>query len=391
MPANLPAEAKAKWIRVMEAKTPEEKLRALEDFLSAVPRHKGTEKLISQVRRQMATLRRQIERGKRQRRGGGGGFFVKKEGGAQAILIGLTNSGKSTLLANLTNAKPAISNQPYTTKTPSVGMMSYRDVKFQLVEAPALISGASSGAAWGPQVLAMARNADVLMIIIDLTMDIKYQVSLIFGELKNGGILVSRPKTSVEITRRGEGGIILVGELVDATLSDVERLLRGYKVYHALVKIRGKACLNDVEEALFSTKVYKPSIIIGTKADLLSSEDLKSRLYELNSIVPEENPVLLAGYGMYEELRESLGKAFMDLLDLIRIYTREPGSKEPSKEPLLMPKGSTVLDVAREIHSRVYKGFKYAKVWSSRFKVNPKRVGGDYVLADGDIVEIISG
>jgi hypothetical protein len=46
MPTNLPAEARAKWAKVMEAKTPEEKILALQEFISAVPKHKGTENLL---------------------------------------------------------------------------------------------------------------------------------------------------------------------------------------------------------------------------------------------------------------------------------------------------------------------------------------------------------
>lgn len=55
---NLPAEAKAKFAKYMDAKTPEEKLRALEEFLSSVPKHKGTENLVRWARRRMAELRR---------------------------------------------------------------------------------------------------------------------------------------------------------------------------------------------------------------------------------------------------------------------------------------------------------------------------------------------
>jgi len=67
MPTNLPAEAKAKWIKVMEAKTPEEKIRALEEFLSAVPKHKGTERLREWATKRLAELREEIEE-KRKRR-----------------------------------------------------------------------------------------------------------------------------------------------------------------------------------------------------------------------------------------------------------------------------------------------------------------------------------
>jgi Predicted GTPase len=75
MPANLPPEARAKWRKVMEARSQEEKLQALQEFLSSVPKHKGTEKLRMNITRQIAALRREIEEKKR-RRGGGGEQFL---------------------------------------------------------------------------------------------------------------------------------------------------------------------------------------------------------------------------------------------------------------------------------------------------------------------------
>ncbi|RLI67188.1 MAG: GTP-binding protein, partial [Candidatus Gerdarchaeota archaeon] len=105
MPANLPAEAKHKWAEVSAAKNPRKKLQLMQEFLSLVPKHKGTAKLCAQVKKQMAALRREIEEKKRRKVGRGGPkFFIEKEGAAQIALIGLTNSGKSSLLSALTNA-----------------------------------------------------------------------------------------------------------------------------------------------------------------------------------------------------------------------------------------------------------------------------------------------
>ncbi len=105
MPTNLPAEAKRKWAEVSATKNQREKLRLMQEFLSLVPKHKGTAKLCAQVKKQMATLRRAIEE-KKQRKAGKGGprFFIEKEGAAQIALIGLTNVGKSSLLKEVTDA-----------------------------------------------------------------------------------------------------------------------------------------------------------------------------------------------------------------------------------------------------------------------------------------------
>lgn len=135
MPTNLPSEARHKWKEVSLARRPEEKIEKLREFLSLVPRHKGTENLRAQVKRRIATLRREIAEKKRKRAGAGRSkFFVEKEGDAQIVILGLTNVGRSSLLSLLTNAKVEISSYRYTTKEPRPGMFQYQDLQFQLVE-----------------------------------------------------------------------------------------------------------------------------------------------------------------------------------------------------------------------------------------------------------------
>ncbi len=81
MPTNLPVIAKKKWYEASQARTPQEKLEKLQEFSGLIPKHKGTEKLRAQVRRQISTLTKEIDEAKRRRakRGGPRFFFEKKE------------------------------------------------------------------------------------------------------------------------------------------------------------------------------------------------------------------------------------------------------------------------------------------------------------------------
>jgi len=389
MPANLPAEAKAKWVKVMEARTPAEKIKALEDFLSSVPKHKGTEKLISQVRRQIAVLKRELELEKKKRKGRRPGFFIEKEGDAQIVILGLTKSGKSALLKRLTNAKAIVSQIPYQTKRPIPGMMTYRGVDFQLIEAPAVIEGAASGIGWGSQTLALARNADGLMIVIDAQGDLYYQYSVLVSELEKARIHVKKPRVLVKVERRSQGGVIVLGELKDCTVRDVEKLLKSYKIYHALVRIEGCATLSDIEDSLFENVVYKPALFVINKVDIVENE---KKIREFEEFLERENLVYLevsAEKGINVD-PETIGKRLFELLGLIRVYTKKPGNREIAEKPVVVKRGATVLDIAKLIHSQLYKNFRYARVWSSRLKFSPQRVGADFVLEDGDIVEIVA-
>ncbi len=86
-----------------------------------------------------------------------------------------------------------------------------------------------------------------------------------------------------------------------------------------------------------------------------------------------------------------LGESLLRIMDLIRVYTKEPDANTYSPKPFVLKRGSTVGDLARRIHSRFYEGFRYARVWRiDKYPSGVKRVGINYVLNDGDIVEIHS-
>jgi small GTP-binding protein len=333
MPTNLPVEAKRKWAEVSAARNPREKLQLMQEFLSLVPKHKGTAKLCAQVKKQMAVLRREIEEGKRRKAGRGGPkFFIGKEGAAQIVILGLTNVGKSSLLAAATNAKVEVSPAPYTTKEPVPGMLPYEDVQFQLVEAPALMAGAADGKAWGLQTLALARNADGLILIVDLTQNPTEQLSTIFGELDKTRILVSKPKARVEIERKFMGAglrVIVFGRFLGCTFKDVEELLKSYRVTDAVVKIYGEATLDDVEDAVFESAAYKPAIIVANKTD---AEGVEENLKILEAYVGGQLPIIAVSCKTGAGIAK-IGEALFKSLDLIRVYTKEPGKEAAQKSP----------------------------------------------------------
>ena len=389
MPANLPPDARKKWAEVEATRNPRERIQRMEEFLSLVPKHKGTAKTCAQVKKQMSALRKELEEKKRKKKAGKSGpkIFLEKEGAAQVALIGLTKAGKSSLLAAVTRAKVEISASPYTTREPVPGIMDHQDLQFQIIEAPALMEGSADGRAWGLQTLGIARNADGLIIVVDLSQDPVKQLSLILGEMGRARISTSKPRSRVEIERKYMGvglRIIVLGRLVDCTFGEVERLLKGYNVTDAFVKIYGEATLNDIEEAIFETMVYKPTIIAANKIDVDGAE---GNLKLLRAYVGNKLPVIAvsaeAGAGL-----EKLGETLFSTLQIMRVYTKEPNEKEYSKKPFILKKGSTIYDLAKSIHSDFKQNFNFARVWSKRLMFSPQKAGATFRLEDGDIVEI---
>ncbi len=388
MPANLPAEAKAKLAKYSEARTIEEKIRALEEFISSVPKHKGTENLMLWARRRLAELREELELRKRKKVGGGGPqFFVEKGGVAQVVLLGPPNVGKSSILARLTNAKPEISPYPFTTKTPVPGMLVYEDVQIQLVDTPPL-NLVDTDSSLNNRVLGLARNADAIILVFSVDLvDLEDVVRRTLDLLEDRGIVVTRLKGVVRVRKsRGVEGVKVVGpgRLLGFTVDDLAKLLASYRIYNAVVEVEGDVTLDDVESAIITSKVYKPAIVLVNKIDLV--DEPGGVLKRLSNIIPGDVPIVPVsaerGLGL-----ETVGRMVFEKLDLIRVYTKSP-NKEPDPKPLVVRRGVTVIEVAEMVHARLAKNFKYARVWGKSVKYPGQRVGGDHVLEDGDVVEI---
>lgn len=390
MPTNLPPEALDKWEEVEAAHSPREKMEKMIEFLKYVPQHKGTLKLRGEIKKKIAVIREDLEDKKRKGTGkssGGPKLFVEKEGSAQIAILGPTNVGKSCLMQVFTKANVVVSPTNYTTRQPVPGIMEYGDVQFQLVETPAVMEGSGDGRAWGPVTLGVARNADGVILMVDLSSNPVNQLELIINELEKSRVLVKKPNGQVEVDRRHAGAalrIVLVGKLVGCTMSEVEDLLRNYRIHDAIVRITGEVTLEDIENAIFETTTYKPAVIVANKID---APGATNNLRILKKYVNDKIPIV----PMSCEKKigtEELGKALIQSLGIIRIYTKEPGSKTDTGRPFALKKGTTIGDLARNIHKEFISNFLFAMVWAKRLPFSPKKVGLSFVLEDGDVVEI---
>ena len=135
MPANLPPDYFETEKRYRSAKTPAEKIACLEDMLTIMPKHKGTDKLRADLRRRISKLKTtsQVKKSLSKR---DSAFRIDKEGAGQVVVIGPANVGKSALVSTLTNANPEVADFPLTTWKPTPGMMPVENIQIQLVDTP---------------------------------------------------------------------------------------------------------------------------------------------------------------------------------------------------------------------------------------------------------------
>ncbi|MGA1844989.1 MAG: GTPase [bacterium] len=324
MPANLPPEYFEAEKRYKEAGTPAERIAALEELIATIPKHKGTDKLRADFRRRLSKLKEAATRGKKS--GKGDLYSVDREGAAQVALLGFVNVGKSSLLSTLTNAHPVIADYPMSTLMPLSGMMPYEDIQFQIIDLPPVGNESTDG--W---VSGIVRNADMSLLVIDLSEDPEIQAELLFDQLE---------RWRIQILKR------------DETL--------------------------EIEEH----RTWKRALVAGNKCDLEPSREglkgLRER-YEASYAIAPVSTVTKQGV-------EDLRQAVFDESGIIRVYSKEPGKEPDLGTPFTVPRGSTVIELGEHIHKDFVHKLKFACVWgSSRFP--GQKVHRDHVLQDKDIVE----
>ena len=154
MPINAGPEYFLAEKKYLQAKTREEKIAALQEMIKTLPKHKGTEKQLALLRKRLAKVKSQKSvKAKSKPR-----FSIRKLGSAQVCILGLTNSGKSSLLKALTGKDVEIADYSYTTKEPTVGMMPFGDVQIQLIEIPSTFDSES---------MSLLHNCDGIVVLLD--------------------------------------------------------------------------------------------------------------------------------------------------------------------------------------------------------------------------------
>jgi len=326
MPTNLPAEALEAERKYRAAESVAEKILYLEEMLSYIPKHKGTDRLRADYRRKLSQLK--AESKARKKAGKHTSVFrVEREGPGQVVLVGPPNVGKSALVATLTNADPEVSPSPFTTWKPTPGMMPVEDIQIQLVDTPPLHKGYVE-----PELADLIRRSDLILLVVDLQ---------------------TYPLKQLEET------IAILEE-------------------HRIVPLHRKERYAGQERLTFV-----PMLVLVNKCDDESfDEDYEIFL----ALLEEDWPMIPISAATGRNL-ERMKRAVFDRLEIIRVYSKPPGKKPDLDAPFVMKKGSTVGQLAAKVHKDFADNLKAARVWGSAVH-DGQMVGRDHVLNDGDIVEL---
>lgn len=325
MPLNLTPEYFEADRQYRQARTPEEKLAALQQMLRTIPKHKGTEKKQADLKRRISELKHAAP--KRRRGGTVDPYHIVSQGAGQAMLLGPPNSGKSSIVGRLTHAPVKITDFPYATALPVPGMAYYQDIPIALVDLPPVTPEHVPGA-----MVSALRNTDVMLLVVDL----------------------------------GSASL----------LEDVEALL--------VLLAERDIVFDDANSAEGEDLRAGPEgLIVCTKADLSGAVSTFEALKELRPSRPE----MLAVSARTGEGLDVMMRRLFEILDVIRIYAKYPGRPPDMERPFVLPAGSTVEELARTVHKDIAANLKHARIWGEK-AYDGQQVHGSYVLHDRDTVEL---
>ena len=388
LPTNVSPEFDKQRIIYEETEDLAQRIVELEKLLSLAPRHKGAERMVGDYRKKLATLKAQLEKKREQdrarRSGGAEEGVIRKEGAGQICLIGVTNSGKSSLINAVTNAELDVGSYPFTTPIPTPAMLTLQDINIQLVEIPGLFKG-SHEAGIGRQSLAVARNTDCIALIIDLSQDIEEQMNIILGELDAARIRLNKEKSAIRIERVGLGGHMIYGaQNYQGDIDEVKEYLKARKISNIIVRFQKQATFEQLVDAMDASVAYVRAMVVATKGDAEGSE---ARFKELEEKYSHRFDIIPTSVERNENL-DGMSWSFYEHLDILRVYTKIPGKKREDR-PIVLPEGSVVEDAASKIHKELFvERFRSAVILRENDKIKRRTVGLNYPLEDGDILQL---
>ncbi len=326
MPINLPPAAVEAERRYRAARSVAQKIACLEEFISTVPKHKGTDKLRADLRRRLSKLKTASKARKGVSRRDSA-FRIDKEGAGQVVVVGPANVGKSALVATLTNATPEVADSPFTTWKPTPGMMPMENIQIQLVDTPPLNRDFVE-----PELVDLIQRSDLILLVVDLQTDPVQQ------------------------------------------LEDTIAFLQEHRIVPRHLQDR------YAEQRRLT---FIPLLVLANKNDDENSDEDFEIFCEL---LEDDWPLLPVSATSGRNL-ERLKQVVFERLEVIRIYSKPPGKEPNLSAPFILKKGGTVAEFAGKVHQDFFERLKTARVWGSAV-YDGQMVRRDYVLRDGDVVEL---
>jgi GTP-binding protein YchF len=354
----------------------------------------------------------------------------------QVGIVGLPNAGKSTLFNALAKAHAAVAGHPFTTVEPNVGVAMVPDPRLdaladvlkpervvaahvRFVDIAGLVRGAHLGEGLGNRFLAHVRETDAVLLVLrafaadtvphpEAEIDPVRDVEVLITELSLAD-LETAARTAEKSERRA------AGTRVDAERDRAAALRRAVDVLerggNLRVELSGEDLARIRDAFLLTAKPFLYVVNVG-EADLGTEEALVDRVRgavppgaevlavcakleeEVEDLPDDEAQTLLKEFGVEVRGTARLAEAARRLLGLITFYSIESAECRA----WLVPRGTTAVGAAGEIHTDMARGFIRAEVVRAEDLIEAGSVaharerglakieGRDYLVQDGDVL-----
>jgi small GTP-binding protein len=329
MPTNLPPEY-YKIEKLYKAATDHaEKIELLEEMMSKIPKHKGTDHLRADLRRRLSKMKTASSQSKKAASRQASAYNISKEGAGQVVIVGAPNVGKSSLVASQTNADPEVSPAPFATWGPTPGMMRIENVQVQLIDTPPLNPEHIEA-----DLFNLLRKCDLILVMVDLHAD-----------------PIEQLETTLDLLAKQR----IVPDHLEGQYQDE-----------------------------FRRTFTKPCLVLANKCDDEQDQEVYTIFREM---LEGDCPMMPVSVKTGRNI-DQLKKVIFDRLRIMRVYSQAPGEKARTDLPFVLPIGSTVETFASKVHQDFAENMKSARVWGKSAAFDGQTVSREHVLQDGDIVEL---
>uniref|UniRef100_A0A8C2SQW8 Developmentally regulated GTP binding protein 2 n=1 Tax=Coturnix japonica TaxID=93934 RepID=A0A8C2SQW8_COTJA len=358
-----------------------EKISEIEKEIARTQKNKATEYHLGLLKAKLAKYRAQLLEPSKSSAAKGEGFDVMKSGDARVALIGFPSVGKVSAALHVLGASRAAEVPGTRLSTFHSFPLQYKGANIQLLDLPGIIEGAAQGKGRGRQVIAVARTADVVIMMLDATKG-EVQRALLEKELESVGIRLNKSKPNIYFKPKKGGGISFNSTVTLTQCSEklVQLILHEYKIFNAEVLFREDCSPDEFIDVIVGNRVYMPCLYVYNKIDQISMEEVDRLARRPHSVV--------ISCGMKLNLDYLLEKLW-EYLALTCIYTKKRGQRPDFTDAIILRKGASVEHVCHRIHRSLASQFKYALVWGTSTKYSPQRVGLTHMMEHEDVIQIV--
>lgn len=363
-----------------------ERRKAIEEEIARTQKNKATEYHVGRLKSQLARIKTEmLENASRSGGKTGEGFDVRRSGDVRCALVGFPSVGKSSFLSKVTQTESEAAGYEFTTLTCIPGKLMHKGTEIQILDLPGIIEGAAEGKGRGRQVIATARTADMIILMIEASRA-EAQRSKIEAELESVGIRLNQSFPNVTFKKKPSCSMnsVTYNANVKQTkgMSDVmaKEILKDYGIFNADVVLREDITVDQFIDVVEGNRRYMPCLYVYNKIDCITMEEM-DRLSRL----PHAVVLSLVWDLNIEEVIDEI----WEHLNIIRIYTKKHGNRPDFVKPYVVKRNATVKHICKRIHKDIETRFKYSLVWGTSAKHQPQRVGIMHHLADEDVLQIL--